>query len=198
MFQKPSRLVSSCPPCHTDIVSEQESSAEVDNVRQRLIEAEEEYQRARTDDYVTRLVRDSAIVDAHRAGLSSREISTLVGDIGQPNVVRARRRTVTRREVFPAGLLSPADAVRESGLGRANSFTPAGKVACLQSNSLAEFARSGLRTFAERATQADRQEPNGRPCHPVRVQSGSPLTRWQSSLKTSCASPMTSSSAATR
>ena len=86
MFQKPSRLVSSCPPCHTDIVSEQESSAEVDNVRQRLIEAEEEYQRARTDDYVTRLVRDSAIVDAHRAGLSSREISTLVGDIGQPNV----------------------------------------------------------------------------------------------------------------
>jgi hypothetical protein len=50
--------------------------------------------------------------------LSSREISTLVGDIGQPNVVRARRRAVTRREVvFPAGLLSPADAVRESGLG---------------------------------------------------------------------------------
>ena len=115
MFQKPSRLVSSCPPCHTDIVSEQESSAEVDNVRQRLIEAEEEYQRARTDDYVTRLLRDSAIVDAHRAGLSSREISTLVGDIGQPNVVRARRRAVTRREVVPAGLLSPADAVRESG-----------------------------------------------------------------------------------
>ena len=117
MFQKPSRLVSSCPPCHTDIVSEQESSAEVDNVRQRLIEAEEEYQRARTDDYVTRLVRDSAIVDAHRAGLSSREISTLVGDIGQPNVVRARRRAVTRRELVPAGLLSPVDAVRESGLG---------------------------------------------------------------------------------
>ena len=86
-------------------------------MRQRLIEAEEEYQRARTDDYVTRLVRDSAIVDAHRAGLSSREISTLVGDIGQPNVVRARRRAVTRREVVPAGLLSPADAVRESGLG---------------------------------------------------------------------------------
>ena len=31
----------------------------------------------------------------------------------------------------------------------------------MQSSSLAEFARSGSRTFAERATQADRQEPNG-------------------------------------
>jgi hypothetical protein len=89
-------------------VSEQESSAEVDDVRQRLIEAEEEYHQARTEDYVTRLLGDSAIVDAHRAGLSSREISTLVGDIGQPNVVRARRRAVTRRDVVPSGLLSPS------------------------------------------------------------------------------------------
>jgi hypothetical protein len=114
---EPSDLVPQRLPCHTDMVSQPESTAKVETVRQRLIEAEQEYQRARTDDYVTRLVRDSAIVDAHRAGLSSREISTLVGDIGQPNVVRARRRAVTRREIVPAGLLSPADAVRESGLG---------------------------------------------------------------------------------
>jgi hypothetical protein len=94
-----------------------EARADINEARQRLIEAEEEYQRARTDDYVSRLIRDSAIVDAHRAGLSSRAISELVGDIGQPNVVRARRRAVTRREAVPDGLLSPADALRESGLG---------------------------------------------------------------------------------
>jgi hypothetical protein len=89
---------------------------EVGDARRRLVEAEAEYQRARSEDYVTRLIRDSAIVDAHRAGLSSRQISELVGDIGQPNVVRARRRAITRREVVPAGLLSPADALRASGL----------------------------------------------------------------------------------
>jgi hypothetical protein len=88
-----------------------------DEARQRLIEAQDQYQRNRGDAYVILLVRDAAIVDAHRAGLSSREISTLVGDIGQPNVVRARRRAVTRREVVPDGLLSPADALRASGLG---------------------------------------------------------------------------------
>jgi hypothetical protein len=85
--------------------------------RHRLIEAQDEYERSRADAYVTLRVRDAAIVDAHRAGLSSREISALVGDIGQPNVVRARRRAVTRREVTPDGLLSPADALRTCGLG---------------------------------------------------------------------------------
>ena len=90
--------------------------AELREARERLVEAETEYQRARSADYVSRLIRDSAIVDAHRAGLSSSEISGLVGDIGQPNVVRARRRAMTRREVVPDGLLSPADALRESGL----------------------------------------------------------------------------------
>lgn len=89
---------------------------DLETARARLVEAEAEYQRARTDDYVARLVRDASIVDAHRAGLSSGEISKLVGDIGQPNVVRARRRAVTRREVVPDGLLSPADALRQSGL----------------------------------------------------------------------------------
>ena len=102
--------------CHTDMVSEKESP-ETEDMRNRLVEAEEEYKRARAADYVTRLIRDAAIVDAHRAGLSSREISSLVGDIGQPNVVRARRRATTHEEAVPRGLLSPADAIRESGLG---------------------------------------------------------------------------------
>lgn len=84
--------------------------------RRHLLEAEDLYQQARVDDYVTRLIRDSAIVEAHRLGMSSREISSLVGDIGQPNVVRARRRAVTRREVVPGGMLGPGDAVRISGL----------------------------------------------------------------------------------
>ena len=87
------------------------------DARQRLAEAEAEYRRALTEDYIARLIRDDAIVEAHRSGLSSREISEMVGDIGQPNVVRARRRALTRREVTPSGLLSPADAVRASGLG---------------------------------------------------------------------------------
>ncbi len=85
-----------------------------DVARRRLKEAEAEYDRARSEDYVARLIRDSEIVEAHRAGLSSSEISELVGDIGQPNVVRARRRAVTRREMVPEGLLSPADALRMS------------------------------------------------------------------------------------
>jgi hypothetical protein len=88
----------------------------LEEVRDRLVEAENEYQRARTDDYVARIIRDASIVDAHRAGLSSSEISKLVGDMGQANVVRARRRAATLREVVPDGLLSPADALRQSGL----------------------------------------------------------------------------------
>ena len=105
---------------------------DLEAARRHLIEAEEEYQRARVDDYVTRLIRDSAIVEAHRLGMSSSEISSLVGDIGQPNVVRARRRATTRREVVPGGMLGPGDAVRESGLSpgefiaavRAGRITP--------------------------------------------------------------------------
>ena len=96
-----------------------QGSSELATLRQRLIEAEEEYRRSRAEDYVVRLVRDETIVDAHRGGLSSREISSLVGDIGQPNVVRTRRRAITRREVVPQGLLDPADAVRASGMGPA-------------------------------------------------------------------------------
>jgi hypothetical protein len=96
-----------------------QAGGELAMLRQRLIEAEEEYRRTRTEDYVVRLVRDATIVDAHRGGLSSREISALVGDIGQPNVVRTRRRAITRRDVVPHGLLDPADAVRASGMGPA-------------------------------------------------------------------------------
>lgn len=86
-------------------------------VKRKLVEAEAEYRRARADDYVTRLIRDSAMVEAHRAGMSSREIGELLGGVDQPNVVRARRRAVTRREVIPDGFLSPVDALRASGLG---------------------------------------------------------------------------------
>jgi hypothetical protein len=93
-----------------------DSGASVQEARRHLLEAETEYQQARAGDYVARLIRDSAMVEAHRAGLSSREISELVGDIGQPNVVRARKRAITRREVVPDGLLSPSDALRESGM----------------------------------------------------------------------------------
>jgi hypothetical protein len=91
--------------------------------RERLVEAEAEYRRARSEDYVARVIRDAAIVEAHRAGMSSSEISALIGDIGQPNVVRARRRAMARRPATPGDLLSPVDAVRASGLSPAEFIT---------------------------------------------------------------------------
>ncbi|MDQ6614999.1 MAG: hypothetical protein M3083_09670 [Actinomycetota bacterium] len=93
---------------HQGVVREQAKLA--------LLEAERQYQRARIDDYLTRLIRDRAMVEAHRAGLSSREISDLLGGIGQPNVVRARRRAAGHAGGLADGLLSPADALRASGL----------------------------------------------------------------------------------
>lgn len=113
------------------------------------MEAEAEYQRSRSEDYVTRLIRDAAIVDAHRAGLSSREISELVGDIGQPNVVRARRRAITRREVVPDGLLSPADALRLSGM------TPTEFIAQVRSDRLRPVdLPGGVRAFRSEDVEA--------------------------------------------
>ena len=102
---------------------------ELELVRRRLVEAEQEYQRARADDYVTRLVRDAAIVDAHRAGLSSREISGLVGAMGQPNVVRARRRAIARREVVPGACCLPPMRCASQAWARGTSCSPCVKVA---------------------------------------------------------------------
>ena len=72
-------MVMARPDIHVDDIAE---------ARRRLTDAEAEYQRAQSEVYVTRDIRDSAMVEAHRAGVSSSEISQLVGDIGQPNVVR--------------------------------------------------------------------------------------------------------------
>jgi hypothetical protein len=117
-------------------------TAELEVARRDLLEAEEEYQRARVDDYVTRLIRDSAIVEAHRLGMSSSEISSLIGDIGQPNVVRARRRAMTRREVVPGGMLGPGDAVRESGL------TPGEFIAAVRAGAITPIeVAPGVRAF---------------------------------------------------
>jgi len=95
-----------------------------DAARAALIEAESEYQRTRYDDYVARIIRDASIVKAHRAGVSQKEISRLVGDMGQPNVARVQRReqqrAITRREVVPDGMLAPDDALERSGLGPAD------------------------------------------------------------------------------
>lgn len=110
--------------------------------RRLLVEAEREYQRARADDYIARLIRDSAIVDAHRSGLSSREISELAGDIGQPNVVRARRRALTRREIARDDLLTPTDAIRASGL------SPAAFIGLVRERALQPIeAADGVRGF---------------------------------------------------
>ena len=115
---------------------------ELDAARRHLIEAEAEYQQARIGDYVARQIRDAAMVDAHRLGLSSREISELIGDIGQPNVVRARRRAITRREVVPGGMLGPGDAVRESGL------TPGEFIAAVRSGQIKPVeVGPGVRAF---------------------------------------------------
>lgn len=100
----------------------------VDNAREAalaaLIEAEAVYRQTRDDDYVARVIRDTSIVKAHRAGASQKEISKLVGDIGQPNVARVQRRerqrAITRRDVVPHGMLAPDDALERSGLGPAD------------------------------------------------------------------------------
>lgn len=132
-----------------------QAGSELATLRQRLVEAEEEYRRTRAEDYVVRLVRDAAIVDAHRGGMSSREISALVGDIGQPNVVRTRRRAITRRDVVPHGLLDPADAVRVSGLGP-RAFISAVREGWIKPTELAggvkAFRREDVDALAERAS----------------------------------------------
>ncbi len=118
-------------------------------LRRRLVEAEQEYRRTRADDYVVRLIRDSAIVEAHRGGMSSREISDLVGDIGQPNVVRTRRRAITRREVVPGGMLAPADALRAAGLG------PAEFIGAVRDGRLASVdVGAGVRAFRPEDVEA--------------------------------------------
>lgn len=130
-------------------VTSNPDSTDLQNLRRRLIEAEQEYRRTRADDYVVRLIRDSAIVEAHRGGMSSREISDLVGDIGQPNVVRARRRAITRREVVPGGMLAPADALRVSGLG------PAEFIAAVRDGTITSLDVGGsVRAFRSEDVQA--------------------------------------------
>lgn len=107
----------SCRGPHVTLtyMSRRDSGA-VEEAKNRLVEAERAYQSARTSEHVARGVRDDAIVEAHRLGLSSRAIGELIGGMDQANVVRARRRATSRQEVVPGGLLSPADAVRRSGL----------------------------------------------------------------------------------
>lgn len=75
----------------------------------RLIKAERIFQAERT--YTTRLIRDAAIIDAHREGVSASTIAHLVDMSGEDD-----RRSPSRREVVPEGLLNPADAIRRSGL----------------------------------------------------------------------------------
>lgn len=88
----------------------------VDAAKKRLIEAQRAYESARKGEHAARLVRDDAMVEAHRSGLSSRAIGDILGGMDQANVVRARRRALTRRDAVPDGLLSPSDALRRSGL----------------------------------------------------------------------------------
>jgi hypothetical protein len=109
-------------PCHVSKIymhAANQSQADQDALRAALIEAEYEYQDTRTYDYIARVIRDGLIVNAHRGGISQKEISALVGDIGQPNVARAQRRAITRRDVVPGGMLAADDAQERSGLSPA-------------------------------------------------------------------------------
>lgn len=88
-------------------------------LRADLEEAEREYQNARTHEYVALVIRDGMIVRAHRGGIHQKEISGLVGGMGQPNVARAKGRAFTRRDAVPGGMLAADDAQERSGLGPA-------------------------------------------------------------------------------
>src|SRR5205085_11283525 len=50
----------------TYVARQTTDQSEKDEARVQLVEAEAEYQRSRSDDYVIRRIRDSAIVTAHR------------------------------------------------------------------------------------------------------------------------------------
>jgi hypothetical protein len=95
------------------------TQAEQDALRADLEEAEREYQNTRTHDYIARVIRDGLIVRAHRGGINQKEISAIVSNIGQPNVARAQKRAITRRDVVPGGMIAADDAQAQSGLGPA-------------------------------------------------------------------------------
>lgn len=96
-----------------------DAQARQDALRADLEEAEREYQNARALDYIARVIRDGLIVRAHRGGIHQREISAIVSNIGQPNVARAQKRAITRRDVVPGGMVAADDAQEQSGLGPA-------------------------------------------------------------------------------
>lgn len=101
------------------MIATEKTQAEQAALRADLAEAEREYQSDRTHDYIARVIRDGLIVRAHRGGIHQREISAIVSNIGQPNVARAQKRAITRRDVVPHGMIAADDAQGQSGLGPA-------------------------------------------------------------------------------
>jgi len=81
------------------------STDSVEDARRRLEEAER-LLRACPDDYVLRRLRNGAVVDALRAGVSQEVVTEIADDLG----------SFARVEVVPGGLLGPADTIRRSGL----------------------------------------------------------------------------------
>ncbi len=65
------------------------------------------------------VIRDAQIVEAVRGRVPQKDISATVGNIGQPNVSRAKNRAITRRDVVPDGMTASDEAMEETGLGPA-------------------------------------------------------------------------------
>ncbi len=101
------------------VIAFEKTQAEQAALRADLAEAEREYQNDRTHDYIARVIRDGLIVRAHWGGIHQKEISAIVSNIGQPNVARAQKRAITRRDVVPGGMMAADDAQEQSGLGPA-------------------------------------------------------------------------------
>lgn len=130
-----------------------------ETLRAYLIEAEREYRQTKDEDYVIRVIRNSMIVRAHRGGLHQREISELVGDMGQPNVARTvkRERAITRHDLLPGGMLAPDDALDRSGLSP-SSFMRAVRQGHLQPKptgypGVLAFLPEDVRALAENGTR---------------------------------------------
>lgn len=101
------------------MLGNEEAHARQEAIRTALAEAEAEYQKARTYDYIALVIRDGLIVNAIRAGLSQKEIGGLVSAMNQPHVARVNRRAVARRDAVPDGMVAADDAQEQSDLGPA-------------------------------------------------------------------------------
>jgi hypothetical protein len=94
----------------------EKAKPQLEALREKLEAAQMVYEDSKTDQHVARMIRDGALIAAHRAGVAPEEIAEAIGEDDVTDVVRIRRRAMSHREVLPVDLLSPSQALRLSTL----------------------------------------------------------------------------------